>query len=96
LVFVIAPTAGRNLAVFSSFIVNGLRQTLKSSEKLGAYNGRRLLSDMRVKAPEVCPVFIEIRIGSLDEAPSTIGRRNARTGPSDGNLAKFHRTRRAG
>jgi hypothetical protein len=35
LVFVIASTAGRNRAVSSSFMVNGLRQTSKSSEKFG-------------------------------------------------------------
>jgi hypothetical protein len=49
LVFVIAPTAERHLAVSSSFMGNGLGQTSKSSGKLRPTMDADL-SDMRVKA----------------------------------------------
>jgi hypothetical protein len=51
-----------------------------------AYNGRRFCPTCGSRLFEAYPEFIEIRIGSLDEVPSSIGRRNAKAGSSDANL----------
>jgi hypothetical protein len=72
LVFVIAPTAGRNLAVSWSCTANGEGGT---SGSLGKHEleSPQLLPDMWVQPFETYPDFIEIIIGSLDEVPSSIG-----------------------
>ena len=57
----------------SSFMVNGLWQTSKSSEKLGPTMDAAFVRHAGQGCFEVYPEFIEITIGSLDEAPSTIG-----------------------
>lgn len=72
LVFAIAPIAGKNLIVCPSCTANGAGRMLKSSGKQeptidAAFQicGSSLF--------EAYPDFIEIRIGSMDEAPSSIG-----------------------
>lgn len=68
----IAPTAGRTGSVFVVYA----QWRMPDVEILGetqAYNGRRFCPTCGSRLFEAYPEFIEIRIGSLDEAPSSIG-----------------------
>jgi hypothetical protein len=59
----------------SVFVVYGqwLAADVEILGEAQAYNGRRFCPTCGSRLLEVYPEFIEVRIGSLDEAPSTIG-----------------------
>jgi hypothetical protein len=57
----------------SSFMVNGLRQTSKSSGKLRPTMDAAFVRHAGQGSLKFIPNLLRIRIGSLDEAPSTIG-----------------------
>lgn len=72
-VFAIAPTAGRNLVVCSSCTANGTGGTSNFSGKLEPTIDVAFARYVGPASLKPYPEFIEIRIGSLDEAPSSTG-----------------------
>lgn len=71
LVFAIVPTAGKNRTVCSWCTANGAGWMSKSSGKEPTIDAAFQICGSSLF--EAYPDFIEIRIGSMDEAPSSIG-----------------------